>query len=186
MSHVNYIEYVQNKSLIFLFVKIVVRRFASHVFDTFNKKWRQVKPKKDNIMVKLDLFFWIVFLGHVSKKNQHIHFMVHGHSSWSTFGLHPVKGPWLSKLFFLKSDGSWTMNSDHWIFHLPWSNFMVHIVNRPLKFPIVLLPPLCWLIHCDFHGYAWGSHKPHLTWKLDLNGSLPTLVHAPSPPYISK
>ena len=31
MSHVNYIEHVQIKSLIFLFVKIVVRRFASHI-----------------------------------------------------------------------------------------------------------------------------------------------------------
>jgi hypothetical protein len=37
MSHVNYIEHVQIKSLIF-FVEIVVRIFASHVFDTFNKK----------------------------------------------------------------------------------------------------------------------------------------------------
>ena len=43
MSHVNYIEHVEIKSLI-CFVKIVVIRFASHIFDTFDKKWRQVKP----------------------------------------------------------------------------------------------------------------------------------------------
>jgi hypothetical protein len=36
MSHVNYIEHVQIKSLIFI-VEVVVRRFASHIFDTFNK-----------------------------------------------------------------------------------------------------------------------------------------------------
>ena len=45
MSYIIYIEHVQIKSPIFL-VKIVVRRFASHIFDTFNKKWRQMNPKK--------------------------------------------------------------------------------------------------------------------------------------------
>jgi hypothetical protein len=36
-SHVNDIEYVQIKSFIVL-VKIIVRRFASHIFDASNKK----------------------------------------------------------------------------------------------------------------------------------------------------
>ena len=38
-------------------------------------------------------FFKTAFFGHILKKKQHIHFWVHGHCSWSTFGLHLVKGP---------------------------------------------------------------------------------------------
>jgi hypothetical protein len=39
MLHVIYIEHVQIKSLIFFFsIESVVRRFASHVSDTFNKE----------------------------------------------------------------------------------------------------------------------------------------------------
>ena len=46
------------------FVNIVVRRFARHIFDTFNKKWRQVKPKK-----RLFYFiFKIALFGHMLKK----------------------------------------------------------------------------------------------------------------------
>jgi hypothetical protein len=33
------------------------------------------------------------------KKNQHVYIVVHGHSSWSTFGLHIVKGPRLPLYF---------------------------------------------------------------------------------------
>ena len=56
MSHVDYIDYVQINSFHF-FVGIVVRRFASHICNTYNKNLRQVKPKKDKGMVKLDFFF---------------------------------------------------------------------------------------------------------------------------------
>ena len=42
-------------------------------------------------MLKLD-FFEFPFLD-IYSKNQHIPFLVHGHSSWSTFGLHLVRGP---------------------------------------------------------------------------------------------
>ena len=46
-------------------------------------------------------------------------------SSWFTFDLHLVmRGPRLSKQFFLRSR---TIENCH----LPWSNFMVHSVNRP-------------------------------------------------------
>ena len=37
-------------------------------------------------------FFKLPFLD-ICYKNQHIHILVHGHSSWSTFGLHLVRGP---------------------------------------------------------------------------------------------
>ena len=30
---------------------------------------------------------------HFLTYNQHFHFLTHGHSSWSTFGLYLVKGP---------------------------------------------------------------------------------------------
>jgi hypothetical protein len=32
------------------------------------------------------------FFGHILEKNQHIHFQVHGHFSWSTFGIHLIRG----------------------------------------------------------------------------------------------
>ena len=39
-------------------------------------------------------FFTSALFGHMLKeKNQHIHFLVYCHSSWSTFGLHVVRGP---------------------------------------------------------------------------------------------
>ena len=117
----------------FFFVKIVVRRFASHIFDTFNKKWRQVKPKRRQENGQTWIFFKTTFFGHVLKKNHHIHFLVHGHSSWSTFGLQLVRGPRLSNLSFLRSR---TMKVGPWYRTieknpLPWSDFMVYNINQP-------------------------------------------------------
>ena len=40
----------------------------------------------------LNLICEIYVLGHILK-SQHIHFLVHDHSSWSTFGIHLVRGP---------------------------------------------------------------------------------------------
>ena len=60
-----------------------------------NKKWRQVKPREDKRKQNNGQTFKkikIVVFGHILK-NQHIHFLVHGHSSWSTFSLHLVRGP---------------------------------------------------------------------------------------------
>ena len=105
------------------FIKIVVRRFASHIFNTLNKKWRQVQEKTRE-WSDLNYFQNCPFWTYI-KKNQHIQFLVHDHSSWSTFSLHLVKGPRLSKLIFKKSDhGSWTIDSDHWrrpLLHSPTS-----------------------------------------------------------------
>ena len=112
MSRVNYIEHVQNKSLIFFLVRIVMRRFTSHIFDTFNKMERQVKPKRrqENDQTWFIYFqkcpFWACI-----KKNQHIHILVHGHSSRSTFGLHLVRGPRLSKLIF-QEVGPWKLDHE--------------------------------------------------------------------------
>jgi hypothetical protein len=51
------------------------------------------REDEDKRMVKLDYssFSRPSFLGYIIK-NQHIHFLVYGHSSWSTFGLHVVRG----------------------------------------------------------------------------------------------
>ena len=38
-------------------------------------------------------FFKTAFLGHFYIKNQHIRFLVYGHSAWSTFGLDLARGP---------------------------------------------------------------------------------------------
>jgi hypothetical protein len=65
-------------------------------------------------------------------KMQHIHFLVHDPSSWSTFGWHPTWDPKdFITLDFLRNQTmaiglwSWTMGKDH----LPWSNVMVHGAN---------------------------------------------------------
>ena len=56
----------------------------------------------------------ITLFGHIFKKNQHIHFSVHGHFSWSTFGLHLVKGPKALRMHLKKlNHGSVTMKCDH-------------------------------------------------------------------------
>ena len=80
------------------------------------------KARERKRMVKLAPFFCspskTALCGHLSKKNHHICFLVHGHSSWSTFTVHLVSGHTqkLCKpvLLVKKSDhGSWIMKSDH-------------------------------------------------------------------------
>ena len=46
------------------FVKILVNRFASHIFDTFNMIWRQGKPKRrlKNDQTWFYLFIYLLFL----------------------------------------------------------------------------------------------------------------------------
>ena len=53
----------------------------------------KMKTREDKRLVNMEFFSLnLPFLG-IFKKNQHIHFLVHGHSSWSMFGLHLVRGP---------------------------------------------------------------------------------------------
>ena len=55
---------------------------------------KNMKTREDKRMVKLAfLFLKLPFLDIYYEKNEHIHFLVHGHSSWFTFGLHLVRGP---------------------------------------------------------------------------------------------
>ena len=53
----------------------------------------KIKTIEDKKMVKLFSFlFKHALLGYILK-NQHTHFLVHGHPFRSTFGLHLVRGP---------------------------------------------------------------------------------------------
>jgi hypothetical protein len=76
----------------------------------------KMKTKEDKRMVKLAFFqnchFWtrpLYPLESPSKKLR-IHFLVHGGSSWSTFGLHLVRAHRLCQLIFSKNR---IMKSDH-------------------------------------------------------------------------
>jgi hypothetical protein len=57
------------------------------------KRWSRKKSKgpchKNAVLRIFGVFLMIDNI----KKIQHLHFLVHGHSSWSTFDLHLVKGP---------------------------------------------------------------------------------------------
>ena len=68
-----------------------------------------MKTREDKRMVKLGIFFNIFkisLFGHIFFiKNQHIHFLVHGHSSWSSFGLHLMRGP---KALYIEILRNWT------------------------------------------------------------------------------
>ena len=59
-----------------------------------------MKTRKDKRMVKIDFFF--SFLGDMLQK-WHIHVLVHGRASWSTFGLHLVRGPNTLYIGFLRN-----------------------------------------------------------------------------------
>ena len=56
------------------------------------KGWRSNKNKIPKLSY-LDIYL----------KNQHIHFLVHGHFFWSTFSLHLVRGPKNFKLHFFRN-----------------------------------------------------------------------------------
>ena len=45
-------------------------------------------------------FFSTMTFWAYTKKNQHIHSLVHGLSSWSTYGLHLVRGPKALQIVF--------------------------------------------------------------------------------------
>ena len=64
--------------------------------------------------------------------NQHIHFLVHDHSTYSTFSLHLVRGPKTLSIEFFEKIRPWMLDpkSDHEKYHLPCSDFMVHDVKR--------------------------------------------------------
>ena len=69
--------------------KIMLLWFLMFFYWGENMKANSTRKKWSNIIFTLKT----TLLGHIFKINQHIHFLVHGHSSWSTFGLHLVRNP---------------------------------------------------------------------------------------------
>ena len=69
------------------------------------------------------------------KENQHIHFLMHGHSSRSAFSVHLVRGPKVFSFAFLINlttklrSRSVTMEKGH----LSWDNIVVHDCKQPLR-----------------------------------------------------
>ena len=102
----------------------------------------KLKTKENKRIVKFDFLFLskLPFLGIYLKKSAHS-FLVHGHSSWSTFNLHLLRGPKALEVYFLRN---WTMDvelSSRTMEkgHFPWSDFMVHGVNQTLLLLIICL-----------------------------------------------
>ena len=133
MWHVNYMSHIQIKWLIFC--ENCCEKICKPHLNTFNKKWRQEKPKRRQKYEPTWIFakkcpFWAYI-----RRNQHIHYLKHGHSSWFTFGL-PSVGPKAFKTDFLRSRtmevGPWTLTIEKSL--LSYSDFMVHSVNQPLDF----------------------------------------------------
>ncbi len=54
----------------------------------------KLKTREDKRMIKLDFFndYKIAFCAYIKKNNKHVHFLLHGRSSWSTFDLHLPRG----------------------------------------------------------------------------------------------
>ena len=165
MSHVNYIEHVQIKLLIF-FVKIVVRRFASHILNTFNKKWQQVKPMRIQENGQTFFLFHNYIFGYISKKWRHSLF-----GAWSFFLVYilftPSEGPkGFENWFFKKSDHeSWTIKLDRG--KRPSS--MVRLHGPWWK------PDVIWIMSCISYIY---SH----TYILDEWGILSYAIISLGPP----
>ena len=132
-SHVNYIEHVQFKSLIFFCRNCCEKICKPRLQHIFDKKWRQVKPKRIQENDQTWIFFKIALLSMYSKIPTHSLL-----GAWSFFLVHiwftPSEGPKAFQTIFSRSRtmevGPWTHTIKKG--HLPWSNFMVHSVNRPL------------------------------------------------------
>ena len=118
-----------------------------------------MKAKEDKRMVKLDFSQNCPFWTYIKKKSAH-----------SLFGGWPFL---LIHIRFTPSE-NWTMKSDHerWL-SFPWSDFMVHCVNRPqeegifldnafMSFAIGLSPPLVFCFVPNLLGSPNGQ---------DWNGS---------------
>ena len=84
-------------------------------FD-FDKRSQEKTSEWAYLIVSQNCPFFIIYL-----KNQHIHFLVHDHSSWSTFGLHLVRCPKALQIDFLfKKLDCVKMPSSMIRLHGPW------------------------------------------------------------------
>ena len=71
------------------------------------RRWRQENGQTwfFNLFILFDFSFKTPLFGH-KLKSPYIHLLLHGHSSWSTFGLHLVRGP-MALWFHLKRTRPW-------------------------------------------------------------------------------
>jgi len=83
-------DHGKKKSFIYIVHIAVDTHTHCHMLvQLIGKKGREREEKtRRNKILKIAFF-----LGHTLKKPQHIHYLVHGRFSWSTFGLHLVKSP---------------------------------------------------------------------------------------------
>ena len=112
------------KTCIILLAK-QIRSWLHMLHDCWNSTWKWENTRSEaKRMVKIALF------GHILKIRAH-------KSVWSYLLIHIrftlSEGPkGFVNWFFEESDyESWTIKSDHGKGHLPWSDVMVHGVNRP-------------------------------------------------------
>ena len=139
MSHVNYIELVQIKllSFCFYFVNFFMRRFASHIFNTFNKKWRQVKPRRRQENGQTWYFSKLPYLRHILEKSTHSLFGAQsfflGHIQFL-----PSEGPksFVNLFFKIFGPSSWTPerpSSIVWL-HSPWCKPALRLLNNQFEY----------------------------------------------------
>ena len=71
--------------------KLLLSKKFNDFFLRGKRRWIQEKTKYSSNSTFF--FFKTALFGQILNKNQHMYFLVHSHSSWSTFGLHLVRGP---------------------------------------------------------------------------------------------
>jgi hypothetical protein len=71
--------------------KCCYNKFLMEIF--FWGREVQDKRRQKNTREWSNFFFSNLSFWAYTKKNQHIHFLAHGLSSWSTYGLNQVRGP---------------------------------------------------------------------------------------------
>jgi hypothetical protein len=74
----------------------------------YNQEERKEEGKKINIKIPQNCSFW-----NMIEKSQHIHFLVHGHSSRSTFGSHELGGQKTLKGAFFHKFWPWKISIWH-------------------------------------------------------------------------
>jgi hypothetical protein len=96
--------------------------YEKHCYNKISMNFLEGKRNEDKTRQENGLFFYFFIffpklpsLGTCWKINTFI-FLVYGHSSWSTFSLHLVRGPKALNTIFFKEIGPWRKAT----FHGPW------------------------------------------------------------------
>ena len=109
----------------FLFLKFIFQTFFIVMRKDGKKKRRRSNLKGISKTTLFDIY--------LKKKSTHPLYDAHGHFSWSTLGLHLVRGPKALEMH-LKKNRTFKMlpwNVTMETCPLTWDNLMVHDVNKP-------------------------------------------------------